>query len=177
MKLIVGLGNPGEKYRNNRHNVGFVVLDELARQMVNGQWSMVKKFNSLVISHQSSVILAKPQTFMNNSGITVKKLVNQYKVNKSDLWIVHDDLDIRLGEYKIQLGKAPKQHKGLESIDRELGSGDYWHVRIGVDNRPPDNRISGEVYVLQDFDKTEIETRDRVIKKVTGELVSLITKY
>jgi PTH1 family peptidyl-tRNA hydrolase len=185
MKLIIGIGNPGEQYKNNRHNVGFMVLDEFSRQMTNDQWSMDKRFNSLVISHQSSVILAKPQTFMNNSGIAVKRLVVQYKAKMPDLWIIHDDLDIALGAYKIQKGKGPKEHKGLLSIYNALGTKDFWHVRVGIENRtindkwpmPNDRKISGEEYVLQDFDKREIETRDRVIERVTGELVSLITDY
>lgn len=178
MILIVGLGNPGEKYKNNRHNVGFMVVDELARRMTNGQWSMVKRFDSLVINHRTSVILAKPQTFMNESGEAVKKLVVQYKVKMPDLWVIHDDLDLQLGDYKIQIGKGPRGHKGLESIDRELDGGDYWHVRVGIDNRMANDKwsmlngrkISGEEYVLQDFTEEERGILDTNIPKLLIDL-------
>lgn len=169
MKLIIGLGNPGEKYKSNRHNVGYLVVDEL---------------KNLGTKKLKNIIVVKTNVFMNESGETVRKLVNQYKIKTSDLWIVHDDLDIPLGSYKIQKGKGPKLHNGVNSIERELGSEDFWRVRVGVDNRekiqnPNDKfqKIPGEEYALQDFDKKEIETRDRVIKKVIHELFSLITIY
>ena len=172
MKLIVGLGNPGERYKNTRHNVGFMILDALASRMVNEKWSMVKKYNSSIINHQSSIIFVKPQTFMNNSGIAVKKLMDYYKIDKSNLWVIHDDLDIKLGQYKIQFGKGPKEHGGLLSIYKELGTKDFWQVRVGVDNRDNEfsEKMSGEEYVLGNFDKNEIEIRDRVIAKIVEEL-------
>jgi PTH1 family peptidyl-tRNA hydrolase len=108
---------------------------------------------------------------MNESGIFVKKLVEQYKLDLSDLWVIHDDLDIPLGSYKIQKGKGPKIHKGLMSIDKELGTDEYWHVRIGVDNRPLESRIPGEEYVLEDFRPEEIEIIQNVIEKMAGELI------
>ena len=181
MKLIVGLGNPGEKYRNNRHNVGFMVLDELARRLgVTGYKS--SKGGSAEYAwtnlNNERVELFKPMAFMNESGRSVAYVMQKHRdLKTSDIWMIHDDLDIQFGNYKIQKGKGPKEHKGLMSIDEALGTSDYWHIRVGVDNRPLDNRTPGEEYVLQDFGKTEIETRDRIIKKVTDELISLITDY
>ena len=172
MKLIIGIGNPGEKYKGNRHNVGFLVLDELARQMANDQWSMVKKFQSLIINHESSIIFVKPQTMMNSSGKAVRKLVDHYKIKMPNLWVIHDDLDLRLGNYKIQKGKGPREHKGLLSIYEALRTKDFWHVRVGVDNRDKDSRTAGEAYVLQDFLPEEQKIVNEVIKKIVDELVS-----
>ncbi len=182
MKLIVGLGNPGEKYANTRHNVGFMVVDQIA-QMVNGQWSMIKKFNSLIINNkqslannvgQPSTILSKPQTFMNDSGIAVSKMMNFYKIQSSELYIIHDDLDIKLGEYKIQKGIGPKVHNGVNSIEEKLGTKDFWRVRVGVDNRNSENRLPGEEYVLQNFNNMEEKILNKVISEIVGEFNKLI---
>jgi PTH1 family peptidyl-tRNA hydrolase len=172
MKLIIGIGNPGEKYKDNRHNVGFMVLDALVRQMANGQWSMVKKFQSLIINHESSIIFVKPQTMMNLSGKAVKKLITHYSLPTPNLWVIHDDLDLQIGNYKIQKGKGPREHKGLLSIYEALRTKDFWHVRVGVDNRNPDNRIEGEEYVLQDFTDKELAVVEQVIAKIVKDLVN-----
>lgn len=175
MKLIIGLGNPKDKHKNNRHNSGFLVVDELARLIFDEEWSSVKKFQSLIIKHEGLFMLVKPQTFMNQSGKAVKKLIDQYKMESSDLWVIHDDLDIVLGDYKIQKGKGPKLHKGIESIEEKLGKTDFWRVRVGIENRSGENKISGETYVLQNF--TEEETRIVVptIVKISKEIISLVS--
>lgn len=147
MKLIIGLGNPGEKYKNNRHNVGQLFIDYLKEQKLKG------------------ASLVKSSTFMNNSGEFVAKKVNK-DLDLNNLFIVHDDLDIALGDYKIQKGKGPKEHKGLISIDEALGRSDYWHVRIGVDSRDLGQRIPGEIYVLEDFTESEKE----ILRGVFGEI-------
>src|SRR3990170_3846187 len=165
-RVLVGLGDPGQKYSNTRHNVGFMVVDKLAN-IWNLSWKMDKKSQTLktlkVTKDSENILLAKPQTFMNESGKTIRKLVN-------NLYVIHDDLDIKLGNYKIQFGKGPKDHKGLISIYDKLGSRDFWHVRVGVDNRALDNRISGEEYVLQDFTQKELEVISQVIDKIVREL-------
>lgn len=170
--LIVGLGNPGTKYNNTRHNVGFFLLDRLATDL-DGQWLMDKKSNSVIIKH-TQCILVKPQTFMNTSGEAVSKIINYYSQDSNNLYVAHDDLDLVLGEYKIQKGKGPKVHGGINSIEERLGAKDFWRIRIGVDNRDPDNRIKGEEYVLQKFSKEEKEKLEPVIKKIASELTSLI---
>ncbi len=176
MKLIIGLGNSGEEHKHNRHNVGFMVVDELAHLLLDKEWSSVKKFQSLIIKHEGLFVLVKPQTFMNQSGKAVKKLVDQYKIKGSDLWVIHDDLDIALGNYKIQKGKGPKLHKGIESIEEELRRTDFWRVRIGIENRSAENNISGETYVLQDFTEKENKVVAFTIVKISREVVSLVTK-
>lgn len=171
MKLIVGLGNPGEEYRQNRHNLGYQVVERLAGE---GDWE--KKFESLIIK-RDGWLLVKPVTFMNQSGKAVSQVVSFYKVDLDDLWVVHDDLDIRLGEYKIQKGVGPKVHKGIKSIEESLGSSNFWRVRVGVDNRSRlAGRTPGEEYVLQDFSAEEKEIVAEVIEKVVKELESKINE-
>lgn len=155
MKLVIGLGNPGREYKKSRHNIGHMIIDEL-------NISKAKRINGFKA--------VKTDTFMNKSGNFAKKLVDQYKINMSDLWIIHDDLDIKLGDYKIQFAKGPKDHNGILSIEEKLGTQDFWRVRIGVDNREPDNRVAGEQYVLEDFTEAEIEPLSQVIKKVVKDL-------
>ena len=158
MKLIVSIGNPGVAYLNTRHNAGFLVVEALQNPKL-----------------PKDVVLRKSDVFMNESGAFVKKLVNNYKLNLNDLYVIHDDLDIKFGEYKIQFGRGPKDHNGLKSIDEELGTDQYWHVRMGVDNRPLDNKPMGEEYVLQNFSDQEKMVLEAVVKRVVNDLIKKIT--
>lgn len=158
MKLIVGLGNPGEKYKNNRHNVGYMVVDYLEK-----------------VGLPEGVVAKKPDTFMNDSGNDVAKLMSKLKAQMSNLYVIHDDLDIPLGKYKIQFGKGPKVHNGVSSVEEVLGATDFWRARIGVDNRDPENRISGEVYTLQDFTEEEKKVLGRLIKQISADLILKIS--
>jgi len=175
MYLIVGLGNPGEKYRNNRHNVGFMAIDELIAKISNhfstSGLEFQKKLQSEILI-TGDMILAKPLTYMNSSGTAVSKIVNQYKVDLANLWVIHDDLDMRLGEYKVQKGKGPKIHNGILSIEEKLGDKHFWRVRIGVDNRQEGFRIPGEKYVLQNFTEEERNIIDETIKSVVEVLIN-----
>lgn len=162
MKLIIGLGNPGKDYSNTRHNVGYRVIEALQKVASS------KKF----VAGGKQFKIAKSDKFMNESGIFVKKLSANYHLPTIDLYVIHDDLDILLGNYKIQLGRGPKDHNGLASIDAELGTNEYWHVRVGVDKRDPQNRVMGEEYVLQDFSDEEKRILDKTIKEVTKKLIS-----
>lgn len=154
MKLIIGLGNPGEKHKNNRHNVGYMFIDEA---------------KSVGIKN-SDLVFLKTNLFMNSSGEMVKQALGSRKVKPEDLYIVHDELDIPLGFYKIQFGVGPKVHNGINNIEEEIGTSEFWRVRIGVDNRTPENRIRGEEYVLQDFTSEELEVVNGTIKKALKEL-------
>jgi len=125
---------------------------------------------------QGDFIIKKTDTFMNESGKFVKKLIDKYKIDLPDLYVVHDDLDILLGNYKIQLGRGPKDHNGIASIDSELGTDQYWRVRIGIDNRvnPASHEASrGKEYVLQNFTDEEREVLSGVLKKICKKLVTL----
>lgn len=153
MKLIVGLGNPGKKYAKTRHNVGYLLIDGLR-----------------LVVPSADIVPIKSGVFMNKSGQAVKKLVDSHKTAMDDLYIVHDDLDIKLGEYKIQKDKGPKDHKGVNSIEDALGKTDFWRIRIGVEDRESKKRISGEEYVLQEFDDEELAIIEKVADKVIKDL-------
>jgi PTH1 family peptidyl-tRNA hydrolase len=154
MRLLVGLGNPGEKYENTRHNAGFFVADELQKG------NLPKDF-----------IVRKSDVFMNESGSFVRSLYTKYHIQNTDLYIAHDDLDIPLGSYKIQFGVGPKVHNGINSVESEIGTKDFWRVRIGVDNRKPEDRVSGEDYVLQDFTEEERKILGKVVKEASAILL------
>lgn len=158
MKLIIGLGNPRPEYLATRHNAGFLVAEELQKQNLT-----------------EGVIVRKSDVFMNDSGSFVESLCTKYYIQNTDLYIVHDDLDIKLGEYKIQFGRGPKDHNGLKSIDESLGTDQYWHVRVGIDNRSTDqeSRIEGEEYVLQNFTEEERAILDKVISQICKKLAML----
>lgn len=150
MRLIIGLGNPGEAYRGTRHNAGFLVVDSLKKS---------SKYKAV-----------KSDVFMNESGSFVKGLTNRYQLSTNDLYIVHDDLDIPLGKFKIQFGRGPKDHNGIKSINESLGTEDYWRIRVGIDNRPLDNKPMGEVYTLENFTEEEMVVLNKVIKEVASKL-------
>lgn len=178
MKLVIGLGNPGEKYKNNRHNVGFMVVDRLAKELAITNWEESKSGKAEYAwgeIGQERIELYKPQTFMNESGLSVGYAKKKHQnLEVSDIYVVHDDLDISLGEYKVQLGRGPKDHGGLNSIEAALKSSDYWHVRIGVDARDATNRTPGEEYVLQNFKEEERKNLDGVIREATKDLINKI---
>lgn len=157
MKLFVGLGNPGEKYRNNRHNVGYVVIDRI-------------KEKNLKIKN---AIVVKTNTFMNDSGTSVRELLSKNKVNSENLYIIHDDLDLPLGSWKMQFAKGPKDNGGINSIEQVLGTNDFWRIRVGVDNRNPEKRTSGEKYVLEDFTLEE----KIILDKVTGDICKKLVTF
>lgn len=156
MKLIVGLGNPGVKYANTRHNAGFLVVEALQNSKL-----------------PRDVVLRKSDVFMNESGGFVKRLLSQYpSIPISSIYIVHDDLDIPLGTFKIQFGRGPKDHNGIKSVDSELETNEYWRVRVGIENRNQESGIreSGEKYTLEDFTDEERKTLDEVIVKICKEI-------
>ena len=164
MILIVGLGNPGKKYEKTRHNLGFMVVDELARKWTQGEvkWEEKKKFNSTIHFPLSDILLVKPQTFMNNSGMAVVSLANFYKVGGEDLWVIHDDLDIPLGHLKITEGKGTAGHHGVASIVTALGSADFVRFRLGIGGEHVNNP---EKFVLESFLPTESDEIRHLLKQ------------
>lgn len=184
MKLIVGLGNPGEKYCQNRHNVGFMFVDYVLNRapLPSPSFKYDKYLFSEYVQLPSGIILAKPHTFMNKSGDAVRKLLERFVSlsspwDLSDLIVVHDDLDIPLGKFKIQK-QGPKQHNGLISIQNKLRSDDFLRIRIGVDARTPQIPIPGEEYVLSDFLASEKEscaaTFSQIVDRFSVEIAPLI---
>jgi len=169
MKAIIGLGNPEEKYALTRHNVGFMVVDRFAEELGIVLENSPKLFARA--GKNADYLLAQPQNYMNRSGQAVQAVLDFYKLSPADLTIIHDDLDIAFGTYKIQQATGPKAHNGLLSIYEALGTDQFTHVRIGVENRQLDNRLSGKDYVLQAFAPAEIETLQAVIGQVAKELL------
>lgn len=178
MKLIVGLGNPGEKYENNRHNVGFMTVETLIKnlqqksQNYNLKFKTNKKFDGELAEFEK-LLLLKPMTYMNKSGKAVQKVMQFFRIAKDEVFIIHDDLDIRLGEYKLSK-RGPKVHNGVNSIRMAIGEG-FRYVRIGVDNRyqqaATSYQLSGSDYVLGDFLREERDIVDEVIRRVGMEII------
>lgn len=154
MKLLVGLGNPGDKYSKTRHNAGFILIDQLAEKM-GFTWRSEKKFNA-DITGNSETLLVKPLTFMNNSGEAVSKTLSFYKIPTDSLVVINDDVDLPFGTYKVQTGASSAGHHGVESIIEQLGTKEFKRIRIGV-GKSPDGKIPTTDWVLMDFSDSELE--------------------
>lgn len=133
MKLIVGIGNPGEEYKETRHNIGFLVVDRLARELgaTTATFEEDKKYKSL-IAHAGDVILVKPLTFVNNTGIAVESVTKYYKLKPSDVWVIHDDIDLPIGKLRIRLRGGSAGHHGIDSLIKHLGTDEFVRFRLGV---------------------------------------------
>lgn len=174
MKTIVGLGNPGPEYEKNRHNVGFMFADFVRHGTFAYDKYLLADTATISLKDQE-ILIAKPQTFMNRSGDATKKIIMRHHVKPStDLFVAHDDLDIPLGKFKIQLASGPKLHNGLESIEHAIGSPQFWRIRIGVENRTAENRIPGEKFVLQNFTSDEKQAIREIFPKIYARLISAI---
>lgn len=152
MKLIVGLGNPGKEYEGTRHNIGFMVLDKYA--LKKGLNFNRSKFNADYVeflNKNDKIILLKPMEYINLSGQSISKIVKFFKVEYDDILIIHDDLDIKLGKYKLKLGGNDGGHNGIKSIISNLGNNNIKRLKIGIDN------------------DREQETKDYVLGKLKGE--------
>src|SRR3989344_3844023 len=183
MKLIIGLGNPGEKYEKTRHNLGFLVLDRFLKDFSQVQktiWEDNKKFkcDMAKIDWQpkkgilKKVILIKPKTYMNNSGLAVSLISEFLNIPASDIWIIHDDIDLPLGSMRIRFGGSAGGHKGIESIIKSLGTEKFWRFRLGIGSSK--KMIDGkwqmkdrdiEDFVLKEFTHGEKGKVGELIKK------------
>ncbi len=154
MKLIIGLGNPGSEYLNNRHNVGFMALDHLSAHYLYEDWRT--KLGGLFATASlgsEKTILVKPQTFMNLSGICVAKFKQFFKINVADIFVIYDDIDLGFGEVKIKQGGGDAGHKGVRSISQYLQTKDFNRIRLGVGR--PSTKEEVPHFVLSNFSKTE----------------------
>lgn len=173
MILLIGLGNPGEKHKNSRHNLGFMVMDELAREMLSlakTKWQENKKFNSQFIDINPQTILVKPQTMMNASGFAVAKMANFYHIEPAKIWVIHDDADLPLGRIKIRLGGGSGGHRGIDSMIEQLGTDKFVRFRLGIGeaNRGKDRLL--EKYVLENFTSNETSKVRQMIKKAMAAI-------
>lgn len=162
LKLIVGLGNPGSRYRFSRHNLGFLALDELS---VQNDIAVKKNFAGALIGEgrieKTKVILAKPQSYMNLSGPVVRSLSEYFRVETGDVMVIHDDLDLPFGALRLKRGGGHGGHKGLGSVISSLGNPDFIRLRLGIGK--PDSRITTENYVLEFFSPEEMTKLQQVV--------------
>ena len=174
MLLLVGLGNPTPDSENNRHNVGFKIIDT-----INKKFSLSKqkpKFKGLLTTGNiegEKVYAIKPLTFMNNSGVCIRELLEYFKFDAEDVIVFHDDLDVEFGKIKAKFGGSSAGHNGISSIDKFIGK-DYSRVRIGIGK--PKTPIQIEDYVLQNFDEDELIGIDKISKNITDSIGDLIKK-
>jgi PTH1 family peptidyl-tRNA hydrolase len=179
MKLIVGLGNPGRAYTNNRHNVGFICLNHFAKSQgikFSQKQGLARTGAGEVAGNK--VMLARPQTYMNQSGQSVSRLVQKFKINLDDLLVIHDDLDLPPAKIRISRGSGSGGHKGIDSIIQELGSQDFIRIRIGIGR--PDKAETSEAdiidYVLSNFTPEERQAIARVIPRVSEAILTILTE-
>ena len=174
MLLLVGLGNPSPNSSNNRHNVGFLIIDA-----INEKFKLSKqkpKFKGLLTTgniNEQKVFAIKPLTFMNNSGICIKELIEYFKINVKDVFVFHDDMDIDIGKVKVKFGGSNAGHNGIDSIDKNIGK-NYSRIRIGI-GRPKKN-LTGTDHVLDNFSNDEKGNVEIVTKNIIESLSILINK-
>ena len=174
MLLFVGLGNPTPDSENNRHNVGFKIIDT-----INKKFSLSKqkpKFKGLLTTGNigdKKVYAIKPLTFMNNSGVCIRELIEYFKIDAEDVIVFHDDLDIEFGKIKAKFGGSSAGHNGIASIDKFIGK-DYSRVRIGIGK--PKNGIEVADYVLQNFDEDESIGIEKIYNDITESISILVEK-
>ena len=174
MLLLVGLGNPTPNSQNNRHNIGFKVVDAINQKF--GLSKQKPKFKGLLTTGNiadKKVYAIKPLTFMNNSGICIRELIEYFKIDAEDVIVFHDDLDVELGKIKTKFGGSSAGHNGIASIDKFIGK-DYSRVRIGIGK--PKKNIEVADYVLQNFDEDETVEIEKISKDIIESLSILVEK-
>jgi len=174
-KLIVGLGNPGPDYQNTRHNIGFQIIDQISADLLLKLPKLEKKFKAEVSANtfgEQKVILVKPQTFMNESGMAVKKIKTFYKIKPQDIIIIHDDIDLPIGVIRISQETSSGGNKGVESIIKELKTKNFIRIRIGIANDLR-KKIPAEKFVLQNFSQ-EDEIALESIKDQAAQAVKML---
>lgn len=177
MVIIAGLGNPGKKYENTWHNIGFKVLDGFQKKNNFSDFRIKKKFNAQIsegVLNDEKIILLKPQTFMNESGKAIKSFIFNFKLKIADLIVVHDDIDLALGRIKISVGRGSAGHKGIESIIRELKTNDFMRLRIGIE--PEDQTKKAMTVVLKKIGKKEENALQDAVQNVCIAIETLISE-
>lgn len=181
MKLIIGLGNPGKRYEKTRHNVGFLVLDLLHKKLSQNNtfsdWSLSNKFNAEISGGTikgEKIFLAKPMTFMNDSGITVQLIAKYYKVPVSEIIVVHDDKDIILGEVRLQENRGHAGHNGVKSIMELLKTKTFQRIRLGIGNEKKQNKIGTTDFVLGKFGVFEKKDVNMALEKAVVHILSIL---
>jgi PTH1 family peptidyl-tRNA hydrolase len=173
LKLVVGLGNPGVKYKNSRHNAGFMIIERFSE--LNGIPISQSLFNAVIGKGRvgaEAVILAEPQTYMNLSGISVRRLADYFKITTHDLIVLHDDMDLPFQTIRLKAGGGHGGHKGLFSIMEQMGNSDFERVRFGIGKPPRKSMVEG--YVLEPFTSTEEDSLQALTNKAAGALFDVL---
>ena len=174
MLLFVGLGNPSPDNENNRHNIGFKIIDAINQKF--GLSKQKPKFKGLLTTGKigdKKVYAIKPLTFMNNSGICIRELIEYFKIDSANVIVFHDDLDINFGKIKAKFGGSSAGHNGIESIDKFIGK-DYSRVRVGIGK--PNSRTNTTDHVLKDFDSDEKQKLEVITSNIINSLAILLDK-
>ena len=172
MKLIVGLGNPGKEYAGTRHNCGFMVIDRLASKLnVDVDQNKFKGLYAKVKYHGEDIILLKPQTYMNLSGESVNAVMNFFKIDKEDLLVIYDDLDMTVGKLRLRKTGSAGGHNGIKNIIAHLNSQDFKRIRVGIDRHKYMNVAD---YVLSRFSKVEIEAIEQGIENAANAVLDYL---
>jgi len=174
MFLLVGLGNPTPNSQNNRHNIGFKIVEAINQKF--GLSKQKPKFKGLLTTGNigdNKIYAIKPLTFMNNSGICIRELIEYFKIEADNVIVFHDDLDVEFGKIKAKFGGSSAGHNGIESIDKFIGK-DYSRVRIGIGK--PENKMSISDFVLNDFNQEEQEQLQKITNSIINSISILIDK-
>ena len=174
MKLLVGLGNPGQKYENTRHNIGFRFLDERVSWNQPWNWKFESKYKAEIIKGNiwwEQILLCKPQTYMNLSGEAVAPLARFYQIPPENILVLHDEIDFVIGRIALELGWSAAGHNGLKSIIEKLGTRDFWRLRIGVDRPAVSSQVSD--WVLSSFKPEE----KKLLADKQPEIFSFIDEF
>jgi peptidyl-tRNA hydrolase, PTH1 family len=171
--LLIGLGNPGREHRDNRHNVGFMLIDRLAvRLNARGMKMQSKAIITSAVFEDHKLLLAKPQTYMNLSGESVQGLLRFYKLPMENLLVAHDDLDLPFGTLRVRPGGGPGGQRGMASAIERLGTKDFARLRIGI-SRPP-GRMDPAAYVLQNFSRDEMEGLSGILDRAADAALTFV---
>ncbi|MDX9970964.1 MAG: aminoacyl-tRNA hydrolase [Candidatus Gracilibacteria bacterium] len=185
MKIILGLGNVGDKYENTRHNIGFLALDRLSKEFDpnnDEKWKENSKLKAIIkeiLINGEKTLLVKPTTFMNLSGECATKVMDYYKVPLKDLIVIFDDIDLPFGEIRIREKGSAGTHNGVKSLIKELGTDNIKRIKIGIENRTPEMKTKFDlsVYVLSKFDKSEITGLEKAFEEVLEKIIEFTKNF
>lgn len=177
MRLVIGLGNPGKEYENTRHNAGFMAVDYWREKMGWEDFKEEKKFFSLISEGKigrEKIILAKPITYMNDSGVAVRTLMNFYKIKPEKIIVLQDDKDVVIGKIKTQNNRGDAGHNGIKSLQKHIGTNNFTRIRIGIRSADEEKIEVISHFVLNNFNKEEKQILKNTFSKITAELEKII---
>jgi len=175
MKLIIGLGNPGKQYQNTRHSLGQKIIKQFVETFCKTSLTTKNNLSAQICEvgqGSDKTIFVIPTEYMNNSGVSVQKIAQYYKISPINIYVVHDDLDLIVGDYKVQFDRGPAGHNGIKSIIEYLGTQQFNRIRIGI--AKPQNNILIEDYVLQPFSKEELDIINTLTPKIFEEIQNIL---